>query len=522
MSQSQQRTRQDGQPNIAGERSGPQVSIQLLGRFAVRRHGREQPDRAFGGRQARQLLRMLALSRGTLLSKDVAIEALWPTHPPVDASGNVEILISRIRRALGERSLILTGSGGYSLVGDDRCWVDIEAFLTAVARGQAELNHDPDASLTAFRAALALWHGEPLAEDAYAAWAAEHRHHLLRAHLDALEGAATAALAAGDTTGALTWAQTATDGHPLREAAALLLVRALAAGGDRAAALASFDAFGRRLADELGIDPSADALRLRQQVLCDEVRPANSAPTVPGVVGADPPTSVLPLAGRDQARARIAGLLADRQVRVALVRGAPGSGNRPPQANRRPPRAPSATEPPERQVPGGGGARWRRSTGGGTAVKVKEIMTTPVVTVPVDAHPSRIAAVLREHRISGVPVVDPGGAVVGLVSEYDLLARSGGSAGDVMSTAVISVTEDTDVDEVRHLLVERRIHRVPVLAGARLTGIVSRSDVVALLATEWVCQVCGEAVRGGQAPASCPKCQAGTGQFVLQEPNPGS
>lgn len=155
-------------------------------------------------------------------------------------------------------------------------------------------------------------------------------------------------------------------------------------------------------------------------------------------------------------------------------------------------------------------------------MRVKEIMTAPVVTVPADATPATVAAVLREHRISGVPVVDPDGAVVGLVSEYDLLARSGGTAGQVMSTAVISVTEDTDVDEVRHLLVERRIHRVPVLAGARLVGIVSRSDVVALLATEWVCQVCGEAVRGRRAPTSCPKCRADTGQFVLQDPDPGS
>lgn len=155
-------------------------------------------------------------------------------------------------------------------------------------------------------------------------------------------------------------------------------------------------------------------------------------------------------------------------------------------------------------------------------MKVKEIMTTPVVTVSVDAPTSRVAAVLREHRISGVPVVDSTGAVVGLLSEYDLLARSGAAAGDVMSAAVISVTEDTDVDEVRHLLVERRIHRVPVLAGARLVGVVSRSDVVALLATEWVCQVCGEAVRGSQAPTSCPKCQAGSTQFTLQDPDPGS
>lgn len=155
-------------------------------------------------------------------------------------------------------------------------------------------------------------------------------------------------------------------------------------------------------------------------------------------------------------------------------------------------------------------------------MKVKEIMTSPVVTVPVDTPPSRVAAVLREHQISGVPVLDASGAVVGLVSEHDLLARSGATAGEVMSTAVISVTEDTDVDEVRHLLVDRRIHRVPVLAGARLMGIVSRSDVVALLVTEWVCQICGEAVRGGQAPASCPKCQAGAEQFVLQDPDPGS
>lgn len=250
-----------------------QVSIQLLGRVVVRLAGQEQPDRVFGGRLARQLLRMLAVSRGTVLSKDVAVEALWPTHPPADAPGNVEILVSRVRRALGDRSLIQFGSGGYTLVGDDRCWVDVEAFLTAVGRGQAAANHDPAAALIAFRNALALWHGEPLPEDAYADWAVEHRHHLVHAHLDALEGAATAALAIGDITGAVTWAQTAADEHPLREAAALLLVRALAASGDRAAALATFDAFGQRLADELGIDPSPDARQLRQDILCSHPVP---------------------------------------------------------------------------------------------------------------------------------------------------------------------------------------------------------------------------------------------------------
>jgi CBS domain-containing protein len=154
-------------------------------------------------------------------------------------------------------------------------------------------------------------------------------------------------------------------------------------------------------------------------------------------------------------------------------------------------------------------------------VRVKEIMVAPVVTIPVDASLPDVAKALRDNRISGAPVVDSAGGVVGLISEYDLLAQRGTTAGEVMSTSVVSVTENTDVDEVRHLLVERRIQRVPVLSGPRLVGIVSRSDVVALLATEWVCQVCGEAVRDWQPPSSCPKCHAGSDRFVLQDPYPG-
>ncbi len=199
----------DTESAIEAEDDSPCTEIQLLGRFAVRRGEEELPLRVFGGRLARRLLRMLALSRGTLLSKDIAAEALWPTAPPVDSRGNVEILISRIRRALGDRSLVQTVPGGYTLVGDDRCWVDAEAFLAEVAHGQAELGNSPAAALVAFRGALAFWHGEPLAEDVYADWAQEYRRRLRRAYLEALEGAAAAALATGDPTAAVAWAEAA-------------------------------------------------------------------------------------------------------------------------------------------------------------------------------------------------------------------------------------------------------------------------------------------------------------------------
>ena len=107
------------------------IRISLLGRFTVDCDGQEVAPRAFGGRLARQLLRLLALRRGMLVRKDTIAEALWAGNAPADAPGNIEILVSRLRRALGNRTLIQTGPGGYVLADDGQCWVDAEAFLAA-------------------------------------------------------------------------------------------------------------------------------------------------------------------------------------------------------------------------------------------------------------------------------------------------------------------------------------------------------------------------------------------------------
>jgi CBS domain-containing protein len=154
-------------------------------------------------------------------------------------------------------------------------------------------------------------------------------------------------------------------------------------------------------------------------------------------------------------------------------------------------------------------------------VKVKEIMTAPVVSAEPDTPTADVVQLLTRHRISGVPVIDETGAVVGLVSEYDLLVRQGATVGEVMSATVISVTEDTDVEDVRTLLIDMRIRRVPVVAGQRLVGIVSRSDLVELLALEWTCGGCGEPVRGSRPPDRCPRCGEPAARFNRQEQPPG-
>ncbi|MGH3282635.1 MAG: AfsR/SARP family transcriptional regulator, partial [Trebonia sp.] len=144
------------------------ISIRLLGRFAVERAGQEIPQGLFGGRLARRLLRLLALRRGTLVPKDLIADALWPDKPPVDPAGNIEVLVSRVRRALGDRAIVRTGPGGYVLANGDQCWVDAEAFLAAVQDGRAALAARPAQALTSFRTALGIWLGEPLPEDTYA------------------------------------------------------------------------------------------------------------------------------------------------------------------------------------------------------------------------------------------------------------------------------------------------------------------------------------------------------------------
>ena len=111
-------------------------------------------------------------------------------------------------------------------------------------------------------------------------------------------------------------------------------------------------------------------------------------------------------------------------------------------------------------------------------MRVGEIMTRQVATVPPTMSVSDVAAFLAERRLDGVPVVDDGGQVLGMLSELDLIGRQGATAADIMSRQVTSVGEDTDVDEVGRLFVNQRLRRVPVVAEGRLVGIVSRSDLL--------------------------------------------
>jgi len=233
------------------------IEIRLLGRFLALRDGEEIPASAFRQRLVRTLVRVLLSRRGEFVSRDVLTEALWPRRVPADPAANLRVLVTLARQALGDPSLLMTGAGGYAFSEDHRCLVDAEMFLARAADAQEALGAgDPREALRGFRSALQIWRGEPLPEDAYENWAHDYRRRLLGEHVQALEGAAAAALMVHMPGQALAWADEAVGHDGLRESSQLLLVVALAASGDTAGALAAYDAFRNRFVEELGLDPS--------------------------------------------------------------------------------------------------------------------------------------------------------------------------------------------------------------------------------------------------------------------------
>jgi CBS domain-containing protein/rubredoxin len=153
-------------------------------------------------------------------------------------------------------------------------------------------------------------------------------------------------------------------------------------------------------------------------------------------------------------------------------------------------------------------------------VTALDVMTADPITFQPETTVHEAAQTLAEHRISGAPVVNENGGIAGIVSEYDLIARTGTTVRDVMSRDVISVQDTATLDRVRALLVMQRLKRVPVVnSEGRLVGLISRADLVREMAYRWQCRRCGNLVRARRPPSGCPRCGAAN-SFEPAQPLP--
>jgi CBS domain-containing protein len=147
-------------------------------------------------------------------------------------------------------------------------------------------------------------------------------------------------------------------------------------------------------------------------------------------------------------------------------------------------------------------------------LKVREIMQTEVVTVRPDATVGDLADILAKNKVSGVPVVDDQGGVLGMVSEADIILQDadlhfpyyiqflesviylqsvrkfeerfrkafGSKVTEVMSEEVVAISPDASVREAATIMADRNINRLPVTEGGKLVGIVTRGDIVRAIA----------------------------------------
>jgi CBS domain-containing protein len=146
-------------------------------------------------------------------------------------------------------------------------------------------------------------------------------------------------------------------------------------------------------------------------------------------------------------------------------------------------------------------------------MRAMDVMTTDVITVNPEMTIQALATLLAERGISGAPVTDPAGKLVGVVSEGDLLHRAeigtarrhrirrrswwldhfaadaardyikshGRTVNDIMTRDVVTVAEETDLGDVAAILEAKRVKRVPVMRGDKIVGIISRANLVRAL-----------------------------------------
>jgi len=232
------------------------VRVALLGPFEVQNDAGDWL--LVAGTRLRSLVARLALAGGRPVSTSALSEAVWGEDPPGDLPNALQTLVSRARRALGSAAAVEQSAAGYRLAVTPED-VDALRFERLVAAGDVE-------------EALGLWRG-PALEDV-GEFAAPYALRLTDLQLHATVDWLARELTAGRAAAHVAELEALAARNPLNETVTALLMRALAATGRQAEALAAYESLRTRLADELGIDPSEQVKAVHLEVLRGKVEAA--------------------------------------------------------------------------------------------------------------------------------------------------------------------------------------------------------------------------------------------------------
>lgn len=306
--------------SLSGLWDSDEVYVGILGPLQVQAGHGPVP---LAGTRVRALLTRLAVAAPEAVSISELVQAVWPGEPPGDPTNALQSLVSRVRRALGDASRLQQVAGGYRLTVDEG-EVDAAVFGELVVAGRRELLAGrPAAAQELLTRALSLWRGEPLADAADGPYATAARVRLLELRLDAQVDLMESRLRLGRAADVVADLEQLVATHPLRERLAAQLMRALAATGRQADALAGYERLRDRLAGELGVDPGAEVQAVYLAVLRGEITVPPAAPP-PARRRTNLRVPLTRLIGRDVQVRRITELLAEG--RLVTVVGPGGAG----------------------------------------------------------------------------------------------------------------------------------------------------------------------------------------------------
>ncbi len=228
--------------------------LQFCGSFVVELHGRRVSP-AFPGRQARMLFAALVLARPQPVSRDTLTDVLWDDSPPAAAATALNVLVSKVRAAVGAD--VVRGRSQLAAALPESAIVDVEVAISAAHTAEsAAAAGDWRRAWTAGLAAQLVTAREFL-PGAAGSWADSWRRRLADVRVGALESYATACLGIGgsELPGAERALRELVAVAPFRETGHLLLMRTLAARGNVAEAVAAYERLRVLLRDELGVSP---------------------------------------------------------------------------------------------------------------------------------------------------------------------------------------------------------------------------------------------------------------------------
>ena len=279
-----------------------------------------------GGPRPRTLLIDLALARGHTVPAEQLLEDVWGGER-IPARNNLQVHVSRLRRALGEDRIVTRGAG-YAL-DLPRDALDAARFDRLSAEGRAALHAgDAETAASVLRDALALWRGAALVDFADDAFARPVITRLEESRFTAIEDRVDADLVLGRHAELIGELEALAQENPLRERLWAQLMTALYRAGRQADALRAYQRARTVLAEQLGIDPGPALRQVEAAVLAQD--PALASPPLPPVAddvrapSSNLPTATTVLIGREMEIDATATLV--RAHRVASIVGAGGVG----------------------------------------------------------------------------------------------------------------------------------------------------------------------------------------------------